>query len=92
MRFFIVCRPPELSRVTEIEGIHAVVLLKCYVEPLHRVLRNEATILLAEQGVNFSLALADPVHVLEMGAMRYSCPATLLSNPWLRHELLGYRL
>jgi branched-chain amino acid transport system ATP-binding protein len=48
------------------------------------------TILLAEQNVEFSLALADRVYVLEKGAVRFSGPATeLRANEQLRHELLA---
>jgi branched-chain amino acid transport system ATP-binding protein len=36
------------------------------------------TILLAEQGVDFSLALADRVYVLEKGAVRFTGPAAAL--------------
>ena len=36
------------------------------------------TILLAEQRVDFALALADRVYVLEKGAVRYSGPAAEL--------------
>jgi len=36
------------------------------------------TILLAEQGIDFSLALADRVYVLEKGAVRFSGPAASL--------------
>jgi branched-chain amino acid transport system ATP-binding protein len=38
------------------------------------------TILLAEQGVDFSLALADRVYVLEKGAIRFSGAASELRN------------
>jgi len=36
------------------------------------------TILLAEQGIEFSLARADRVYVLEKGAVRFSGPAASL--------------
>ena len=38
------------------------------------------TILLAEQGVDFSLALADRVYVLEKGNVRYTGPAAALRD------------
>jgi ABC-type branched-subunit amino acid transport system ATPase component len=38
------------------------------------------TILLAEQGVEFSLSLADRVYVLEKGAIRHSGPAAQLRD------------
>ena len=52
--------------------------------------REGLTILLAEQGVNFSLALADRVYVLEKGTVRFSGPAAELhDNTRLRDELLA---
>jgi len=48
------------------------------------------TILLAEQGVEFSLALADRVYVLEKGAIIHSGPAAeLRDDPALRDRLLA---
>jgi branched-chain amino acid transport system ATP-binding protein len=48
------------------------------------------TILLAEQGVDFSLALADRVYILEKGAIRYSGPvAELREDQELRNRLLS---
>ena len=38
------------------------------------------TILLAEQGIEFSLALADRVYVLEKGAVRFAGPAAALRS------------
>jgi branched-chain amino acid transport system ATP-binding protein len=56
-----------------------------------RVLKQQGmTILLAEQGVDFSLALADRVYVLEKGAIRYAGRAgELRNNPELRNRLLS---
>jgi branched-chain amino acid transport system ATP-binding protein len=56
-----------------------------------RELKNQGlTILLAEQGVDFSLALADRVYVLERGAVRHSGPAAeLRDNHELRDRLLA---
>ncbi len=52
--------------------------------------RDGLTILLAEQNVEFSLALADRVYVLEKGAIRFSGPAAQLrEDEALRHELLA---
>ena len=46
--------------------------------------------MLAEQGVDFSLALADRIYVLEKGAVRFSGQAAeLRDNPALRDELLA---
>lgn len=48
------------------------------------------TILLAEQGVDFSLALADRVYVLEKGTIRYTGPAAeLRADQNLRDRLLS---
>jgi branched-chain amino acid transport system ATP-binding protein len=48
------------------------------------------TILLAEQGIEFSLALADRVYVLEKGAVRFSGPsAALRSDRSALDELLA---
>ena len=55
-----------------------------------RLKREGLTILLAEQGVDFSLALADRVYVLEKGAVRFAGRAAeLRDNPRLRDELLA---
>jgi branched-chain amino acid transport system ATP-binding protein len=55
-----------------------------------RLLRDEGlTILLAEQGVDFSLSLADRVYVLEKGSVRHSGPAEeLRRDQALRDSLL----
>jgi branched-chain amino acid transport system ATP-binding protein len=48
------------------------------------------TILLAEQGVDFSLALADRVYVLQKGTIRHSGPAAELhDDQGLRNRLLS---
>ena len=52
--------------------------------------RQGVTILLAEQGVDFSLALADRVYVLEKGTIRYTGPAAeLRDDQGLRDRLLS---
>ena len=59
-------------------------------EQIGRLKREGLTILLAEQNVDFSLALADRVYVLEKGAIRFSgAAAELRDNQALRHELLA---
>jgi len=59
-------------------------------EQVARLKREGLTILLAEQNVEFSLALADRVYVLEKGAIRFSGPAARLrEDEALRHELLA---
>ena len=56
-----------------------------------RALKEQGlTILLAEQGVDFSLSLADRVYVLEKGTVRFSGPAAQLRDDVeLRHKLLA---
>jgi branched-chain amino acid transport system ATP-binding protein len=59
-------------------------------EQIGRLKREGVTILLAEQNVDFSLALADRVYVLEKGVIRFSGAASeLRNNEALRHELLA---
>jgi branched-chain amino acid transport system ATP-binding protein len=59
-------------------------------EQIGRLKRDGLTILLAEQNVDFSLALADRVYVLEKGAIRFSgAAAQLRDDEALRHELLA---
>jgi branched-chain amino acid transport system ATP-binding protein len=59
-------------------------------EQIRRLKREGLTILLAEQNVDFSLALADRVYVLEKGAVRFrGAAAELRDNEALRHELLA---
>jgi branched-chain amino acid transport system ATP-binding protein len=59
-------------------------------EQVDQLRRDGLTILLAEQGVEFSLALADRVYVLEKGAVRYTGPADALrSDKSLRDSLLA---
>jgi branched-chain amino acid transport system ATP-binding protein len=59
-------------------------------EQIARLKGEGLTILLAEQNVDFSLALADRVYVLEKGAIRFGGPAARLrEDEALRHELLA---
>jgi branched-chain amino acid transport system ATP-binding protein len=59
-------------------------------EQIGRLKREGVTILLAEQNVDFSLALADRVYVLEKGVIRFRGAASeLRDNEALRHELLA---
>ena len=52
--------------------------------------REVLTILLAEQGVDFSLALADRVYILEKGSIRHTGPAAeLRDDTALRDRLLA---
>jgi branched-chain amino acid transport system ATP-binding protein len=59
-------------------------------EQITRLKREGLTILLAEQNVEFSLALADRVYVVEKGAIRFSgAAAELRGSEALRQELLS---
>jgi branched-chain amino acid transport system ATP-binding protein len=58
--------------------------------PTRELKAQGLTILLAEQGVDFSLALADRVYVLEKGSIRHRGSATELRNDaTLRERLLA---
>ena len=81
---------PELLLLDEPSEGLAPLVVESMLEQIGRLKREGLTILLAEQGVNFSLALADRVYVLEKGAVRFSGPAAQLrDNPRLRDELLA---
>ena len=55
-----------------------------------RLKREGLTILIAEQNVDFSLALAERVYVLEKGQIRFQgAAAQLRDDEALRHELLA---
>jgi branched-chain amino acid transport system ATP-binding protein len=59
-------------------------------EQIARLKAEGLTILLAEQNVEFSLALADRCYVLEKGSVRFEGPAaTLREDAGLRHDLLA---
>ena len=59
-------------------------------EQIARLKREGLTILLAEQNVDFSLALAERVYVLEKGSIRFRGAAERLrDDEALRHELLA---
>jgi branched-chain amino acid transport system ATP-binding protein len=81
---------PELLLLDEPSEGLAPLVVENLLEQVGRLKREGLTILLAEQGVHFSLALADRVYVLEKGAIRYSgAAAELRDNPRLRDELLA---
>lgn len=81
---------PELLLLDEPSEGLAPLVVENLLEQVGRLKREGLTILLAEQGVDFSLALADRVYVLEKGAVRYSgAAAELRDNPRLREELLA---
>jgi branched-chain amino acid transport system ATP-binding protein len=81
---------PELLLLDEpSEGLSPLVV-QGLLEQVATLKREGLTILLAEQGVGFSLALADRVYVLEKGQVRHSGPAAALrDDPGLRDELLA---
>jgi branched-chain amino acid transport system ATP-binding protein len=81
---------PELLLLDEpSEGLAPLVVeaLRLKIDELRK---GGLTILLAEQGVEFSLSLADRVYVLEKGAVRHAGPADeLRENQELRERLMA---
>jgi branched-chain amino acid transport system ATP-binding protein len=81
---------PELLLLDEPSEGLAPLVVDHLGEQIARLKREGLTILLAEQNVEFSLALAERVYVLEKGAIRFSGPAgRLRDDESLRHELLA---
>jgi branched-chain amino acid transport system ATP-binding protein len=81
---------PELLLLDEPSEGLAPVIVESLLEQVRRLKREGLTILLAEQGVDFSLSLADRVYVLEKGAVRHSGPAAQLrEDAALRNKLLA---
>jgi branched-chain amino acid transport system ATP-binding protein len=82
---------PDLLLLDEPSEGLAPLVVESMLEQVSRLMKREGlTILLAEQGVDFSLALADRVYVLEKGAVRFAgAAAELRDNPRLRDELLA---
>jgi branched-chain amino acid transport system ATP-binding protein len=81
---------PELLLLDEPSEGLAPLVVESLLEQVGRLKRQGLTILLAEQGVHFSLALADVVYVLQKGEVRFSGRAeTLRDDVRLRDELLG---
>jgi branched-chain amino acid transport system ATP-binding protein len=81
---------PELLMLDEPSEGLAPVIVENLLDQVKRLKREGLTILLAEQGVDFSLSLADRVYVLEKGAVRHSGPAAQLrDDPDLRNKLLA---
>ena len=81
---------PELLLLDEPSEGLAPLVVENLLDRVGRLKREGLTILLAEQGVDFSLALADRVYVLEKGSVRHSGPASeLRDNAPLREELLA---
>jgi len=81
---------PELLLLDEPSEGLAPIVVDHLREQIARLKREGLTILLAEQNVDFSLALAERVYVLEKGSIRFSGPAERLrDDEALRHELLA---
>ena len=81
---------PELLLLDEPSEGLAPLVVDQLLERVAALKRQGLTILLAEQGVAFSLALADRVYVLEKGRIRFSgAAASLREDAALRHELLA---
>src|SRR5262249_56199346 len=71
---------PELLLLDEPSEGLAPVIVQNLLEQVGRLKGEGLTILLAEQGVDFSLALADRVYVLEKGAVRFTGAAAALKS------------
>ena len=81
---------PELLLLDEPSEGLAPLVVEDLLAQVSRLKQEGLTILLAEQGVDFSLALADRVYVLEKGTVRFTgAAAALRDNPRLRDELLA---
>ena len=81
---------PELLLLDEPSEGLAPVIVENLLAQVQRLKREGLTILLAEQGVDFSLSLADRVYVLEKGAVRFSGQAAeLRDDAELRNKLLA---
>jgi branched-chain amino acid transport system ATP-binding protein len=81
---------PELLLLDEPSEGLAPLVVENLLEQVRALKYEGLTILLAEQGVDFSLALADRVYVLEKGAVKFAgAAAELRDNPRLRDELLA---
>lgn len=81
---------PELLLLDEPSEGLAPLVVDHLLEQIARLKREGLTILLAEQNVQFSLALAERVYVLEKGSIRFSGPTNRLrDDEGLRHELLA---
>ena len=84
----LMCNPELLLLDEPSEGL-APLVVESLLEQVRRLKQEGLTILLAEQGVEFSLALADRVYVLEKGAVVHQGPAAALrDDAALRDRLL----
>ena len=81
---------PELLLLDEPSEGLAPLVVTLLREKIAELKAEGLTILLAEQGVAFSLALADRVYVLEKGTVRHAGPAAeLREDPALLDRLLA---
>jgi branched-chain amino acid transport system ATP-binding protein len=81
---------PELLLLDEPSEGLAPLVVTLLREKIEELKAEGLTILLAEQGVAFSLALADRVYVLEKGTVRHAGPAAeLREDPALLGRLLA---
>ncbi|HVC53419.1 MAG TPA: ABC transporter ATP-binding protein [Stellaceae bacterium] len=81
---------PELLLLDEPSEGLAPLVVQALLKQIGELKRQGVTILLAEQGVDFCLALADRVYVLERGSVRHTGPsAELRDNSELRDRLLA---
>lgn len=81
---------PELLLLDEPSEGLAPLVVEALLVKISELKAQGLTILLAEQGVEFSLALADRVYVLEKGAVRFTGPsAALKSDRALLNELVS---
>jgi branched-chain amino acid transport system ATP-binding protein len=71
---------PEVLLLDEPSEGLAPLVVKALLAQIAELKAQGLTILLAEQGVEFSLALADRVYVLEKGAVRFSGASALLKS------------
>jgi len=80
---------PELLLLDEPSEGLAPLVVESLLAQVRRLIQQGLTILLAEQGVEFSLSLADRVYVLEKGAVVHQGPAAALrEDAALRDRLL----
>ena len=81
---------PELLLLDEPSEGLAPLVVEMLREKIAELKAQGLTILLAEQGVAFSLALADRVYVLEKGAVKHAGPAAeLRDDPALLERLMA---
>jgi branched-chain amino acid transport system ATP-binding protein len=81
---------PELLLLDEPSEGLAPLVVEALLANIRELKKQGVTILLAEQGVDFSLALADRVYVLEKGNIRHTGPAAeLRDDPALCDRLLA---